>query len=424
MTEAFLHYLWQFQQFDKSNLQTISSEPISVLKTGILNTDAGPDFSHARLQINDIEWAGSVEIHINSSDWKNHNHQENEAYNNVVLHVVWEDDKPILRQDGSSIPTLELKPISDITLLHKYQQLLDNQSVIPCESYFKVVSVLSKIGILDRVLTKRLEQKAQIVSELFKQNNGDWEETAYQLLARNFGFKLNSEAFLRLAQNLPLKVLQKHRNNATQIEAMLFGQAGMLENVDEYSAKLTQEYDFFATKFSLKSTQLGSHEWKFLRTRPANFPTIRLAQLAKLISQQQSFFSLFTQTNNIEDLRSALKIEQSAYWQEHYNFGKVAGKNLVGLGRDSVNNILINTVIPLLACYSEKIDNQELMSRCVSFLEALPAEKNHITEMWEGLGLEIKTSFDSQASIELYNNFCKQKRCLSCNVGVEILKRV
>jgi Protein of unknown function (DUF2851) len=423
MTEAFLHYLWQFQQFDKSNLQTILGEKISVLKTGILNTDAGPDFSHARLQINEIEWIGHVEIHIKSSDWQVHKHQQNEAYNNVILHVVWENDQPITRQDGSFIPTLELKNITDIQLLSKYQHLLDNQSIIPCQEQFSQVSDLSKFGILDKVLAKRLQQKALIVEQIFEQNNGDWEETAYQLLARNFGFKLNSETFLRLAQNLPLKVLQKHRNSLIQIEAMLFGQAGLIEKTDEYSEKLFQEYDFFAAKFSLKSNQLSSHEWKFLRTRPANFPTIRIAQLAKLITQQQSFFSLFTQTNSIEDLRKALKIEQSVYWQEHYNFGKIANKKLVGLGKDSINNILINTVIPLLACYSEKTDNQELMTRCVSFLEALPAEENHITEIWKGLGLTIKTAFDSQASIELYNNFCTQKRCLQCNVGIEILRK-
>ena len=423
MTEAFLHYLWQFQQFDKLSLLTEAGEKVSVLKTGILNTDAGPDFSHARLQINEIEWVGNVEIHIKSSDWKLHKHQQDEAYNNVILHVVWENDHPIDRKDGSSIPTLELKPITDISLLNKYQYLVDNQAIIPCKEQFAEVSNLSKFAMLDKVLAKRLQQKAQVVGQIYEQNNGDWEETAYQLLARNFGFKLNSETFLRLAQNLQLKVLQKHRNKQTQIEAMFFGQAGLINKVDDYSEKLSQEYDFFATKFSLKTTQLSSHEWKFLRTRPANFPTIRLAQLAKLITQQQSFFSLFTQTDSIDDLRNALKIEQSVYWQEHYNFGKLASKKLIGLGKDSINNILINTVIPLLACYSEKTDNQEHMTRCVSFLEALPAEKNHITEMWEGLGMTIKTAFDSQASIELYNNFCTQKRCLQCNIGIEILRR-
>ncbi|GAB2613150.1 DUF2851 family protein [Emticicia sediminis] len=423
MNEAFLHYLWQFQQFDKSNLQTISGEKIYVLKTGILNTDAGPDFTNARLQINEIEWVGNVEIHIKSSDWQLHKHQNNEAYNNVILHVVWENDHAITRQDGSLIPTFELKSITDIQLIDKYQHLIDNQSIIPCKEQFSAVSNLSKFAILDKVLAKRLQQKAQIVEQLFELNNGDWEETAYQLLARNFGFKLNSETFLRLAQNLPLKVLQKHRDNISQIEAMLFGQAGLIDKCDEYSEKLSQEYDFFSAKFSLKTNQLSLHEWKFLRTRPANFPTIRISQLAKLITQQQSFFSLFTQTNSIEDLRNALKIEQSVYWQEHYSFGKNANKKLVGLGKDSINNILINTVIPLLACYSEKTDNQEFMTRCVSFLEALPAEKNHITEIWEGLGLTIKSAFDSQASIELYNNFCTQKRCLQCNVGIEILKK-
>lgn len=423
MNEAFLHYLWQLQRFDKAGLQTTVEEKIVVLKTGILNTDSGPDFTNARLQINEIEWVGNVEIHIKSSDWRVHKHQENGAYNNVILHVVWEDDQPITRQDGSLIPTLELKTITDILLLDKYQLLIDNQLIIPCKEHFSEVSDLSKFAILDKVLAKRLQQKAQIVEQLLERNKGDWEETAYQLLARNFGFKLNSETFLRLAQNLPLKVLQKHRDNLSQIEAMLFGQAGLIEKCDEYSVKLNQEYDFFSTKFSLKPNQLNAHEWKFLRTRPANFPTIRIAQLAKLITQQQSFFSLFTQTSSIENLRNALKVGQSIYWQEHYHFGKVSSKKLIGLGKDSINNILINTVIPLLACYAEKVDNQELMTRCVNFLEILPAEENHITEMWEGLGLTIKSAFDSQASIELYNSFCTQKRCLQCNVGIEILRK-
>lgn len=423
MSEAFLYYLWQFQQFDKLNLQTITGENIIVLKTGILNTDAGPDFTNARLQINEIEWVGNIEIHIKSSDWKLHKHQQNEAYNNVILHVVWENDQSIIRQDGSLIPTLELNSITDISLFKKYQYLIDNQSVIPCKEHFVNVSDLSKFAILDKALAKRLQQKAQIVEEIFEQNNGDWEETAYQFLAKNFGFKLNSDTFLRLSQNLPLKILQKHRDNLFQIETMLFGQAGLLEMADEYSEKMIKEYDFLATKFSLKENRLKPQEWKFLRTRPANFPTIRLSQFAQLITQQQSFFSLFTQTETIENLRNILKIEQSSYWQTHYHFGKLASKPLQSLGKDSINNILINTVIPLLAFYSQKTDNQHLMDRCIQFLEGLPAEKNHITDTWESLGLGIKTAFDSQASIELFNNFCTQKKCLQCNVGIEILKK-
>ena len=423
MTEAFIHYLWQFQQFNKSLLKTVTDEALTIFRTGMLNTDAGPDFSNARLQIGEIEWIGNVEIHIRASDWQKHRHQHDRAYNNVILHVVWENDEIILRQDGSPIPTLALKQITDINLLSKYQELITaNAPLIPCETHFKRVSDLSKIAVLDKALMKRLIQKSTFVEELLEQNKGDWEETTYQLLVRNFGFKLNSEPFLRLARVVPLKVLQKHKDNLFQIEAMLFGQAGLLIGDDEYSNKLLQEYKFFMSKFSWEDKNLHLHEWKLLRTRPANFPTIRIAQLARLITQQKSFFSLFTQTDSIESLRKALLIEQSPYWQEHYEFGKKAAKRLRGLGMDSVNILLINTVIPLLACYAQKIDNQVFMDRAISFLEAFPAENNYITEIWREVGLEIKTAFDSQASIELYNHYCTQKKCLQCNIGVEILK--
>ncbi len=423
MTESFIHYLWQFQQFDKTLLQTTNREPIRVLKTGILNTDAGPDFSQARLLIGEIEWVGNIEIHIKASDWNNHNHQTDAGYNNVILHVVWEYDKSIVREDGSEVPTLALKPITDPALLEKYQLLISNKNVIPCAAQFKEVSDLSKIAVLDKVLARRLIQKSKIVDELLEENQGDWEETAYQLLARNFGFKINSEAFLRLAKNLPLKILQKHRDNITQIEAILFGQSGLLAEVDDYSKKLKQEYDFFAAKFSLKDRRLQAHEWKLLRTRPANFPTVRIAQLARLITLQKSFFSLFTQTESIEDLRKTLQIQQSEYWQEHYHFYRKAARKSNGLGKDSIDNLLINTVIPLLACYSQKMDNQVYMDRAVAFLESFPAESNYIIDIWKNLGLDIKTAFDAQASIELYNNFCNQKKCLLCNVGIEILRR-
>lgn len=422
MTEAFIQYLWQFQQFDKSLLRATNNEPVRILKTGVLNTNAGPDFSQARILLGEIEWVGNIEIHIQSSDWNTHNHQNDGAYNNVILHVVWEHDKPILREDGSEVPTLELRPVTDSSLLQKYRVLISNKSVIPCASQFKRVSDLSKAVTLDKALTMRLIQKSKIVEELLEANQEDWEETTYQLLAKNFGFKLNSEVLLRLAKTLPLKILQKHRDSLTQIEAMLFGQSGLLIEVDDYSKKLMQEYGFFSAKFLLKDKQLNAYEWKLLRTRPANFPTIRVAQLAKLITLQKSFFSLFTQTESIEDLRKALQIKQSEYWQEHYHFGKKAARMSNGLGKDSVDNLIINTVVPLLACYSQKMDNQVFMDRAIAFLEAFPPESNHIIDMWKNLGLEIKTAFDAQACIELYHSFCTQKRCLQCNIGIEILK--
>jgi hypothetical protein len=425
MQEAFLHYLWQFQQFDKMNLRTTANEKITVLKVGTLNSDAGPDFLNVRLMIGEIEWAGNVEIHLRSSDWNQHQHTANQAYNNVILHVVWEHNQAICRNDGSEIPTLSLKEITDESLLEKYKNLLEYPRTIPCAEQFSEVSELSKIATFDKALTKRLIQKSYFVEELLNKNNQDWEETAYQLLAKNFGFKLNSDAFLRLAQNLPLKILQKHRNNLFQIEALLFGLAGFESNdsADAYTLKLREEYQFLASKYQLKAQTIHASEWKFLRTRPANFPTIRLAQLAKLVATQYSFFSFFVQTTNFEELVKALRIQQSEYWQEHYHFNKKASRNLIGIGQDSAENIIINTVIPLLSTLAQKTDNQLLMERVVGFLEKLPAEENKITSLWKNLGMDIRNAFDSQASIELYNGFCLQKKCLQCHVGIEILRR-
>lgn len=424
MQEAFLHYLWQFQQFEKSDLKSTNGETIVVLKTGILNSDSGPDFQHSRLLINDIEWAGNVEIHLKSSDWNLHNHTTDEAYKNVILHVVWEHNQEIKRTDGSLIPTLALKEITPSSVLEKYKNLIETERSIPCAEHFKEVSEISKIAAFDKALTKRLIEKSKIVEALLMQNNQDWEETAYQLLAKNFGFKLNAEPFLRLAQNIPLKILQKHRNNLLQVEAMLYGVAGFqFETTDDYTTKLKQEYEFLSAKYGLKSKELNQHEWKFLRTRPANFPTVRIAQLAKLITSEYSLFSLFIETKKFKHLLESLKIQQSEYWQKHYHFNKEASQSLKGLGKDSAENIIINTVIPLLVIFSQKADNQLLMERVIGFLENLPAEENKITTIWESLGMKISNAFDSQAGIELYNTFCTQKKCLQCNIGVEILRK-
>lgn len=423
MQEAFLHYLWQAQRFLTSDLRSTTGDRIRVIKTGFLNADSGPDFTNARLQINDVEWAGNVEVHLKSSDWFVHQHQTNKAYENVILHVVWEADGDIYRADGSVIPTLALRAITSEKVVEKQAQLADSKLVIPCESLFSEISEITKSGMLGVAITQRLQQKSAFVGELLKQNNTDWEETAYQVLAKNFGFKLNAEPMLQLTRNLPLKILQKHRNSAFQVEALLFGMAGFLEEATGiYAQKLAKEYDFLAAKYQLKNKQLNAHEWKFLRTRPANFPTIRLAQLVSLVVGQSSFFSLFTQTTSVEVLRKALEVEQPVYWQKHYSFDKEFTTPLKKMGRASVDNLLINTVVPVLVYYAQYIDNQGFISRAEEILESLPAEKNKITEHWKKLRLSIETGFDSQASIELYNNFCSKKKCFSCRIGTEILR--
>ncbi|MFB0908623.1 MAG: DUF2851 family protein [Spirosomataceae bacterium] len=423
MQEAFLHYLWQTQRFLTTDLRTTDGEEIRVLKTGLLYADAGPEFINGRLQIGDVEWAGNVEIHVNAAEWYAHKHEQDEAYENVILHVVWENDRDVFRTDGSKIPALEIKDIVSPNLIQKQRQLINSPSVIPCENHFVGVSEFTKVSMLSAALTQRLQTKSVAVSELLNANNSDWEETAYQVLAKNFGFKLNAEPMLQLAKNLPLKILQKHRDSPAQIEALLFGMAGFLESaVGEHAAKLRNEYDFLTSKYSLKDKQLNAHEWKFLRTRPANFPTIRLAQFKSLIISQRSFFSLFTQVDDIELIKKAFEIEQPEYWQQHYHFDKPLAKPLKRLGKSSVDNLLINTVVPTLVCYAQYVDNRELIERAEQLLESLPPENNRITRNWESLDLKMQSSFDTQAGIELYNNFCKEKKCMSCKIGAEILK--
>lgn len=425
MSEDFLYFLWQFQYFDRTNLQTTAGEALQVLAVGQRNVNAGPDFLNGRVLIEGIEWAGNVEMHLRSSDWHRHTHTHDRAYDSVVLHIVWENDTVILRPDGTSVSTLELKTLTSKQLLYKYQALVESKEVIPCASQFVTSAEIQKRAMLDRCLMQRLERKAAVVHDMLERNRQDWEETAYQLLAQNFGFKINAEPMLRLAQGLPLKVLQKHRDNLTQIEAMLLGQSGMLpatKTQDEYVDKLRQEYDFLATKYSLRSHQLRVHEWKFLRLRPANFPTVRLAQLATLIQYQPSLFSLFIHVENSKMLEHALRVKQSDYWQKHYQFQKEATGKVPVLGKTSVENIIVNTIVPLLVAYSEAKDNRLFLDKAVELLEQLPAEQNHITEMWEGLELKTKTAFDSQAVIELYNNFCSTKQCLNCSIGTALLK--
>ncbi|AYQ35193.1 DUF2851 family protein [Runella sp. SP2] len=422
MSEDFLYFLWQFQYFDAAHLTTTAGESLQVLAIGQRNANAGPDFINGRVIVENIEWAGSIEMHLRSSDWHRHAHTTDRAYESVVLHVVWENDADICRHDGTVVPTLALKDITSPKLLHKYHLLIESKETIPCENQLDVVSSLQKRMMLDRAATQRLERKAQGVLELLTQNHQDWEETTYQLLAQNFGFKVNAEPMLRLAQGLPLKILHKHRDNLFQLEALLFGQSGLLTPADEYALSLQKEYTFLAAKYSLKSTQLQAHEWKFLRLRPANFPTVRLAQLAAFIQQQPSLFSLFIHGENVKKLEAVLRVKQSDYWQTHYHFQKTMAAKVATLGKASVENIVVNTVVPLLAAYAEAKDNLDFMSKATELLEQLPAETNHLTDRWHQMGVESKTAFDSQAIIELYTHFCVKKGCLQCAIGTSLLK--
>ncbi|GAB1444954.1 MAG: DUF2851 family protein [Cyclobacteriaceae bacterium] len=424
MQESFLHYIWQFQYFDKKELTVSSGEKLEVFFPGTLNNDAGPDFVQAKVRLANMDWIGSVEIHVKSSGWYDHHHDVDGAYENVVLHVVWIEDKEVLRIDGTAIPTLVLKDRVDESLITRYQNLVQNPSAIPCEKLFPQVSDLVKHGMLDKALMQRLENKAEQIVQLLKATNNDWEEVTYQLMARNFGFKINYDPFFQLANAVRRKILLKHGDSLMQIEALLFGQAGFLEYgiKDEYFKELQSEYKVLAVKYGLNNQKLNKENWKFLRLRPANFPTIRIAQFSALFHKNRNFFSKLIEMDI--DIVKLFEISTSSYWHSHYRFGRKTARSISNLGMESINNLIINTVVPLLVAYGKSQDDQPMIDRAVEMLHGIKAENNRITKSWNDIGLAVKDSFDSQALIELNNNFCLKRRCLACNIGIEILKPI
>ncbi|MCS6821741.1 MAG: DUF2851 family protein [Microscillaceae bacterium] len=423
MHEYFLHFVWQYQKFDTRDLYTTAMQKLQILEKGYANKHAGADFSLAKICLDGVEWVGNVEIHLKTSDWELHEHSKNENYNNVILHVVWEHDKEIIRQDGTPVPTLCLQDKIDKVWLARYQQFLATQTPIICQPYWDSMENLHKIMLLDKALSQRLEQKAQAVSQIWHTTNHDWEETAYQLLAQNMGFKRNAEPFLALAQRVPYKILAKHTDQVLALEALLLGTAGLLdtENTDEYTQKLQKEYHFLRHKYQLTDRKMLKQTWQWAKLRPANFPTLRIAQFAQMIAQIKNLFSFFTQAD-LKTILQTLQITPSPYWHTHYQIAKKTDKVAYKVGKASAENIVVNTIVPLLACVAKEKRQQSYLNKAIEYLENLPAEQNHILEIWQSLGMKVKTAFDSQALIQQYNHMCVPKQCLACTVGNIILR--
>jgi hypothetical protein len=424
LNESFLHYIWQHQYFNREALLTTDGESITIFKQGHYNTHAGPDFEQAKIRIGSLDWAGSVEIHIKSSDYLVHNHQVDDAYEKVILHVVWQNDKPLKRNDGTLMPTLELRSRISEALIKQYRQLVNSAFQIPCSTSFAKVDGLAKISMLEQAAVSRLQAKANLVREIHKQTQGDWEETFYRVLAKSFGFKVNSDVFERLAGALPLKTIRKNANQLVNVEALLFGMAGFLETSkgDEYYQSLKKEFAFLEHKFSLTSDKLSKAQWRFLRLRPANFPTVRLAQLAALFHRSTQLFADILQQDDLTVLRKKFSIDSSEYWQSHYTFGKASKSAHGSMGEESLDNILINSVIPTLAAYATETGEERFFDRALSFLQKTKTENNTIVRAWTDLGLKSASAFDSQGMIEQMNSFCKKHNCLNCSVGAAILK--
>ncbi len=422
MNESFLHYVWQFVYFNTSNLLTAEGEQLQIIKQGNHNTNAGPDFLQAKIYVGSIQWVGSVEIHIKSSDWISHKHQTDLAYENVVLHVVWENDKQIMRADGTRIPTLELKERVDQKLILKYRNLVNSPLTIACERSIRQVDSILTLSMIEQAATRRVEAKSSEVINLVNQNNGDWDETTYQWIAKNFGFKVNTDPFFQLAKSLPYKLVRKHSNSQLQIEALLFGQAGMLttKTKSDYITSLYTEYHFLSNKYSIEPA-LNFSQWKFLRLRPANFPTLRVAQFASLLQSTQGLFSKIIE-GSVSDLLSLFDTAPSIYWQSHYHFSKPSVKGAHALGRSSKEILLINAIVPILIAYGKLADDQHQIERAVELLQQLPAEKNKIITYWQEVGVVAKSAFDTQGLIEQHNHMCLKRQCLNCVVGTTLIK--
>lgn len=419
MTEEFLQFVWKYRLFKDENLYSTNGDKIEILDIGKHNQNAGPDFFDARIKINDVLWAGNIEIHLKSSLWYVHNHHHDPSYNNVILHVVFQNDTDILINERK-LPVLLLQLSSN--LIENYNSLMSSKKWIPCYDEISSVESFFVKNWLDRMILERLERKSTEVKSIFESNKNSWEETFYQLVARCFGMKVNADPFQQLAQALPLRVLARQKNSLLQIEALLFGQAGMLSECqsDDYYLALKAEYEHLSNKYKLKS--MPFHRWKWLRLRPGNFPTIRIAQMAALIHKSSSLFSKIIENPDYNHIRNLFDVQVSKYWEEHYRFGVQSELKSKKLGEMAIHSIIINSIVPILFYFGEQLENLEIKEKAVLLLEDIPAEKNSVIEKWQKCGVQIKSAWHSQALLQLKANYCDEFKCLQCEFGNRIIR--
>ncbi len=423
MKEEFLQFIWKYGLFNKTDLKTTDGRPIEIITTGQPNSDSGPDFFNARIRIDKTIWAGNIEIHQKSSHWYRHRHNADAAYENVILHVVELPDIPV-KVKNHELPTLKISYPAEI--LKSYEQLLKSERWIACEDQLPNYDPFLLRFWFSSLMIERLQSKTSEILAILEQNKNNWNETFYQLLARNFGMKTNAVPFELLAKSLPLQLLSKHKNDLFQIEALLFGQSGLLNETllgDDYFLNLRKEYSFLYKKYGLAGIE--SHLWKFMRLRPINFPTIRIAQLAALVHQSSALFSRILETEDISELRKLFDVSASGYWNNHYRFNKTSEENRPKvLGETAFDNLVINTIVPLLFVYGDQHLDQAMKDRALSYLEKLAPESNQIIRKWSELEIDSRSAFETQALLQLKNNYCTHKKCLNCQLGAKIITSI
>lgn len=422
LNEDLIHYLWKTKRFSYGALKTTDDISIGIINWGSHNHHSGPDFSNGRVKIGKTTWAGNIEMHISSSDWDRHRHTGNPAYDNVILHVVWEHDKEIMDQNGKPIPTLVISQYVDQDLMKRYAELMQNELRIPCEKLISTID-LSRMNLwLHNVLIERLETKTEYLTDLLKHTENDWNQVFFIALAKYMGLKINAEPFEQLARSFNINILWKIGNNLTQIEALLFGQAGMLLSIDgdEYYQQLKIEYKHLSNKYELQHIETVG--WKFARMRPANFPTVRIAQLASLMCHHRSIFSKILEAKNVKEIYEILRVSPSEYWSDHYRLNKDSIHKEKPIGDNLIQIIVINVVAPLLFLFGKQVGNESYQEKSIEHLEATKPEINKITKLWKELGVKAESAYFSQGLIQLKTQYCDQKKCMSCSVGNQFLR--
>ncbi|MBQ8889509.1 MAG: DUF2851 family protein [Bacteroidaceae bacterium] len=419
--EQLLHYTWKHKIFPLKELRTTTGQTLEVIDSGQANHNAGPDFFNAKIKLDGVLWVGNIEIHQSASDWFKHGHHTNPAYDSVILHVATVIDAEVSRSNGEKIPQLQLNCPEHVQ--QNYQELLSIDKYPPCYQIIPTLSTLTIHSWISALQIERFQQKTNQVAERLKFCNNHWEDAFFITLARNFGFGINSDAFEWWAKHLPLRAVDKHRDDLFQVEAIFFGQAGLLENEkgDDYYLKLRKEYQYLVHKFNL--TPIHAQLWNFLRLRPDNFPHIRIAQLACLYHRSYGLFSLLMEKETLAEVRDLLKGGTSEYWITHHLFGKASPARPKSLSNFSIDLLIINTVVTFLYAYGIHKGNEQLCMRANEFLEKLKSENNYIIRMWEQCGIKSQHAGDSQALIQLKKEYCDKKKCLYCRIGYEYLKK-
>jgi Protein of unknown function (DUF2851) len=419
MTERLLQYIWQLQYFNKKELQISSGESLQIIHPGQWNIHQGPDFLQATIIVDQTRWIGNIELHVQTSDWLRHAHQNDKNYNSVILHVVWYDDKELKE---TNIPVLALQDKVPKLLLSQYEGWMKNPVFIPCEQQITTVSSITWTGWKEGLLIERLQQKTEKIQGYLRQTNHHWEETFWWLIARNFGIKVNAGAFETIARSLPINILVRHKSQIIQLEALLMGQAGLLEKEfeEKYPVMLKKEYSFYKTKYKLRPIHEPIH---FLRMRPENFPTIRLAQLAMLIHQSSHLFSRVLEIATVTELKKLLAVTANDFWHYHYVPDEISPFKPKKLGRQMISSIIINSIVPIVFAFGHTQRKNHYKDKALQWLEEIDAEKNGIVARFAGLGLPIQSAFDTQAILQLKEEYCDKRRCLDCSIGNFLLNR-